>query len=66
MLLNNDIFSIRINAHSFYPTRLHFDIPEAIQFEVIEYNVEGRKTDYRDRFYGIIRPDLEWGFEKIK
>jgi lipopolysaccharide transport system ATP-binding protein len=61
--LNADIFSIRINAHTFYPTKVHFDVMDSIQFEVIEYDIEERKIDYMDKLYGFTRMNLDW---KIK
>ncbi len=59
-LFNNDSFSLRINSHSFYPTQMHFDIMEAINFDVIEQNSNNRNIDYKDKMYGLIRPDLAW------
>jgi len=59
-LLNAEIISLRINAHSFYPTRLHFDIIDAIQFEVLEYDNVERKIDYKDKLSGLIRTELKW------
>lgn len=61
-LLNNDTFLVRVNAHSFYPSKSHFDVQEAIVLEVIEQNVEIRKIDYKDKLYGPIRPNLSWSF----
>ncbi len=59
-LLNDGTFSLRINAHTFYPTRSHFDIQDAIIVEVIEQQFEERKNDYRDKILGLIRPNLVW------
>jgi lipopolysaccharide transport system ATP-binding protein len=59
-LLNTETYYIRVNAHSFYPTTMHFDLQEAISFEVLEQDVELRKTDYRDNLYGVIRPNFSW------
>ncbi len=61
-LLNNETFTLRINAHSFYPTKLHFDIMDAITFDVIEQNSDNRDIDYRDRIYGSIRARFKWAF----
>lgn len=61
--LNADIFSMRINAHTFYPTKVHFDIMDAVQFEVIEYDVQERKIDYMDKLFGFTRLNLEWTFK---
>jgi hypothetical protein len=59
-LFNNETYTLRINAHSYYPTQVHFDIVDAITFEVIEQNINDRKIDYKDKLFGSIRPDLSW------
>jgi lipopolysaccharide transport system ATP-binding protein len=61
-LLNNDTFLVRVNAHSFYPSKSHFDVQEAIVLKVIEQSVEIRKIDYKDKLHGPIRPNLAWSF----
>lgn len=59
-ILNDGTFSLRINAHSFYPTRLHFDLPEAILVEVVEKQYEEKKTDYKDKILGLIQSPATW------
>ena len=59
-LLNTETYTIRVNAHSFYPTTMHFDVEDAVSFEVVEQNLEERKTDYKDNLHGIIRPRFTW------
>ena len=60
ILLNDGTFSLRINAHSFYPTKMHFDLPDAIIVEVIDQQYEERKYDYKDKILGLIQPSLTW------
>jgi len=59
-LLNDGTFSLRINAHTFYPTKMHFDFQDIIIIEVIEKQYEERKYDYKDKVLGLTQPSLTW------
>jgi lipopolysaccharide transport system ATP-binding protein len=59
-MLNEGIYNFRINAHTFYPTILHFDLKDIVTIEIIEKQVDDRTTDYKDKLLGIIRPEFEW------
>jgi lipopolysaccharide transport system ATP-binding protein len=58
-IINVDAYSIRVTAHTFYPTILHFDVMDALQFEVINSDVEDM-YDYKDKMAGIIKINCNW------
>jgi lipopolysaccharide transport system ATP-binding protein len=60
MLLNSGLISLRVNAHTFYPNHVHFDLLDLIQFEVVEAINPDIRTDYKDKLLGATRAVLDW------
>jgi lipopolysaccharide transport system ATP-binding protein len=66
MVLNTDWYTVRINAHTFYPTNLIFDLTEVLQFEIINNENEIIKTDYIDKLAGILKVNCDWELNNTK
>ena len=61
-LFNNESFYIRVNACTYNPPVMHFDILDAIYFDVIENKDSIRYIEYdcHDKLWGPIAPHLQW------
>ncbi len=59
-LLNIDWYTIRVNAHTFYPTNLIFDLIDVLQFEIIGNENKIILTDYEDKISGVLKIDCKW------
>ena len=59
-LLNIDWYTIRVNAHTFYPTNLIFDLIDVLQFEIISNENKIILTDYEDKISGVLKIDCKW------
>lgn len=64
-LLNDEIYTIDIAFTSMAPYKMHFNIINAISFNVIE-NIDLRKAGHNQKIQGILRPLLDWNITKLK
>ncbi|REJ82278.1 MAG: ABC transporter ATP-binding protein [Bacteroidetes bacterium] len=62
-LLNQGIYYVGIALSTLANVTVHFYVQDALNFEVIE-NIEKRKSDFRQHIPGVIRPQLDWRFDK--
>lgn len=64
-LLNDEIYTIDITLTSMAPYKMHFNVINAISFNVIE-NIDLRKAGHNQKIQGILRPLLDWNITKLK
>lgn len=62
--LNDGRYVAGIAASTLIPERVHFYVPEALIFDVIE-DMNLRDTEYRGTMPGIVRPKFKWNTQKI-
>lgn len=58
-LLNQEVYIIGIALSTMIPETVHFFVPDALVFEVIE-DVNKRNSDYKNFIPGVLRPSLQW------
>jgi lipopolysaccharide transport system ATP-binding protein len=57
--LNNEVYALRVNAHSFYPTQAHFDLENVLNFEITEPEKD-ISIYYEDKISGVVRANCIW------
>ena len=58
-LLNDGIYKVRVASTTMEKVMVHFDIIDALNFEIIE-SLNERENDFKGKIPGYIRPLLEW------
>jgi lipopolysaccharide transport system ATP-binding protein len=59
-LLNEGIYTATIVLSTMVPLTLHFNVPEAIVFNVVQDIMSAEKFDLNQKVPGVVRPILNW------
>ena len=65
-LLNEGGYIAGLAVTSFNPTTVHFFVPDALRFDVVERDYNNRDSEYIHKLPGYFRPKLKWDVMNAK